>query len=234
MTQTTEIKVSSSTEPFALTNEDKQPAWVTFYNEFAAMQAKISIDELKQNYPACQNILSLLHHLHSDCTAPEQAAVKTLQWLAGVIQNNTPIHTHLAFSDGQGTGKSLFISNILKPIFCVDYKYPEDTDFKERLNLIEIKESNPWINIATAMSDLKIAKGSNAFRNTIIFSTNQYLEKEPANRRVRIARCKTKISTELYNAVLSEIKNGGLMQFADVLHTINGSTDLLPNLNAIY
>lgn len=233
MTQTTEIKVSSSTEPFALTNEDKQPAWVTFYNEFAAMQAKISIDELKQNYPACQNILSLLHHLHSDCANPEQATVKTLEWLAGAIRKPT-IETHLAFCDGQGTGKSLLTQHILKPIF--GNKTRQNILNSEHVPILQYIELHGdfYKKMETQILSLPDTKFYVGKACALIFETNGHIPPMPSNRIVRIARCKTLLPTDLFRAVIAEIDDKGLMTFADLLHQIQPDTDQLPNLNAIY
>lgn len=234
MTQNTEIKISSSTQPFALTEADKQPSWVIFKQEFDDKKT-IHIDELKQIFPACQQILSLLLHLHSDCANPDTATYKTLNWLANIIQNNRPIHTHLCFANGAGTGKSLFINDILKPVFgqLANEMPAESEKFNARLNIVNIS-NNCAKTMLDAQRKLTFAKMSDKPRNALLFCTNQLIQPDPANRRFRIARCSTRLDDALYKAVMSEITNGGLMQFADLLHTIYGSTDKLHNLNAIY
>ncbi|ULJ67888.1 hypothetical protein [Wielerella bovis] len=191
-----------------------------------------TLDQVKTEFPQCHQIIGLLEHLHSDCAAPEQATYKTLEWLAGVIQNNAPIHTHLAFSDGQATGKSLFSKTILNNIFwrqCCSVKMNELENrlIIQRLNFFEIQSIKP-------IQEMYGAIGYADPKKAFIFTTNQYIKPQSSNRSFRIARCSMPLDDTLYKAVINEIKNSGLMQFADLLHTIDGSTASLPNLNAIY
>lgn len=233
MTQTTEkqvIQISSPAEPCNIfpqgkfrvkTDEIAQPV-----SQFAEIQAE---------YPACEHILDLVLHLHSDCANPELAAYKTLQWLAAVAQYDAAPHTYLAFSDGAATGKTLLCTNILQPVFgnksrFVNTDELNDKSASKKLNFVSIPGIKPYQEMDNAHAKLS------SFRNnkTMIFFTNQFISPNPANRRVRIARCSTQLHFVLHDAVIAEIENGGLMQFADLLHTIDGSTKQLPDLNAIY
>lgn len=232
------IQVSSPAEPFALTIADKLPAWAIFQKQINDKK-NYHINELKQNFPACQQILSLFLHLHSDCTYPDLAAYKTLEWLADVIQDNDVVYTHIAFSDGPATGKSFLCTEILKPIFgkkadFLKIKEPEFEILPLELNFFEIQSNNPHQEMFNIYEMLSIAKGFDYPSEAIIFITNQFIKPEPSNRLFRIARCSTPLNDSLQQAVTLEIANGGLLQFADLLHTIHGSTKELPDLNAIY
>lgn len=236
MTQNTEIQVSSPAEPFALTSADKQPLWAIFQKEFDMAKENNQLAELKKNFPACQQILSLFLHLHSDCANPELAAYKTLQWLAAVAQYDAVPHTYLAFSDGEGTGKTLLCKNILQPVFGNKSRFIKANDLKDKklaskkLNFVSIRGIRPHQEMKNAHKYLSLPRKN----KTMIFFTNQFILPNPENRRVRIARCSTQLHCALRDAVIAEIENGGLVQFTDLLHTIDGSTKQLPNLNAIY
>lgn len=209
-------------------------------------QPKMSmIEQLKQKFPKCCNILSLVQHLHSDCADPENAAYATLEWLSEMLKSNNRVHTHMVFSDGQNTGKGLFCETILMPIFGEKAKFGDSPELENtnhskfcqpnfRLHLAEITNSNPFSFMTAKIQALNNAKGYNKPVQGVIFLTNQFIGRNPANRTFRIARCRTPISEGLYKAVEADVRIGSLMQFADLLHTIYGSTDELHNLNAIY
>lgn len=170
MTQTAEIKVSSSTEPFALTKEDKQPAWVIFQKASDAAKENSQFAQIQAQYPACEHILNLVLHLHSDCANPELAAYKTLQWLAACAQYDTTPHTYLAFSDGAATGKTLLCTNILQPVFgnksrFVNTDELNDKSASKKLNFVSIPGIKPYQEMDNAHAKLS------SFRNnkTMIF-----------------------------------------------------------------
>lgn len=193
MTQT-QISVSSSTEPVAINEDDR------VHFSIAQMQST-RFAEVKAAFPACQNILSLLQHLHSNCADPTQATYNTLQWLAGVIQDEKPVSTHLVFSDGQATGKSIFTDNVLTPVFGNKVRYSSIGKinlYRPRLHIIdEALGARPRQKMLNAVAELEPAKGYSLPRQAILFHTNQIIEYEPANRRFRMARCSTPLDDGL-------------------------------------
>lgn len=234
MTQIHIVEVSSSAEPCHVFPQGK---FTVKTDEIA--QSVSQFAQVQEEYPACEHILSLLLHLHSDCANPELAAYKTLQWLANVIQyDEIAIYTCIAFSDGAGTGKTLFLKEIVEPVFggCGAFSTtnPKVSHSIHKMNFFEIQSNNPHQEMLSAYSDITDEEIFDYPEKAVIFLTNQFIKPNPANRCFFIARCSTRLNDTLHAAVIAEIENGGLMQFADLLHTIDGSTKQLPDLNAIY
>lgn len=225
MTQT-QISISSSTEPVAINEDDR------VHFSIAQMQST-RFAEVKAAFPACQNILSLLQHLHSDCADPEAATICTLEWIAGALRA-APIQTHIAFCDGQGTGKTLFTQMILKPIFGNKTRLDINGAYLPYLQFIDELQGDFYKQMEEKILATPNTKFYDGKASALIFQTNLHIPPCPSNRIVRIARCKTPLPYDLFSEVMSEIEGKGLMTFADLLHQIHPDTLPLPNLNAIY
>lgn len=200
-----------------------------------------TLDQVKAEFPQCHQIISLLEHLHHDCTRPEEAAYHTLRWLSACIRQTHKNQTAIVLQGIAGSGKSTLINQIIQPIFGAEKcKVITQNDISQSINedknvfgsrfispsdekifiidnFVPEYQADEWHKYIYTLKSYHKGHEPTMVQN-YLFATHCEIHKPVHDRHLLIAKCKQ--SYQHINELQDEIQNGALFAFADLLREV--------------